>query len=395
MKKIARVGLAILVLLFVARTEYLFREGVQVVISPALSVLGVLGLYLLLSGQTAKASLGLSRIAASLLVGWALAYAVSPALGSVAAVTVAAVLVRVSAASPSGRESVSESRPPDLELAPWERLSTLVVGPDPQSASSVAFYLAAKLAKSPARVVIIDANGVAVEELASIEAPFVRVGPEEIDLMCPTAPEELYHKAAQIVSLLCGGNSAVIAKALRNRSLDRISKDLTSPAELRILAEIFSGGERFSVIDLMPKYGALVVDLSSVEPLSVREAATLLVMLQAISAEFPLYITAAELSFSLALRANWRLKREVIDVVQRVAKGGLILSTDSTADPQVWDIFSAVVVCPGIRVSWSTAILGGLRTLKRDLEKLASNLGEDEVLVIWGRPPKHAVVRIK
>jgi len=379
-------------LLFVARTEYLFRGGARVLISPALSVLGVLSLYLVLSGQIAKASLKPLRIVASLLLGWALAYTVSPTLGSVSAVAMAALLGREAAPAPPSEEHGVE---PDLEFALWRNVSTLVVGPDPQSASSVAFHLAAKLAKSPARVVIIDSCGVAGEELTSLDAPFVSVDPRDVDLMSLTAPEEIYHKAAQIISLLCGGNSAAIAKALKNRSLDAISKDLTSPAELRVLAKTFGGGDRFSVLDLMPKYGALVVDLSSIEPLPVREAATLLLMLQAISVEFPTYFTVAELDFSLAPGASWRLKREVLDVVQRVARSGLILSTDSTADPRVWDIFNMVVICPGIRVSWPPAIVGGLRTLRKNLERLAANLRDGEVLAIWGRPPKYAVVRLK
>lgn len=392
--RIVKVTAALGVSLFVASVEVHYSP-VRLAISPALAVAAAWVTSAWISG-------GLGRVGARDLAGLALgsvvAYLLSPllgsALGAAAGLRLWPRVERAAGAGPSssGEETTGSAQPP---LPPKGPESVLVVGPDIRSAARVAFRLAATAAALPLRVVVVDTVGVAREEFDEVGSAYTEVGPEDLDLMSPTAPPEHYVKAAWLVSAACGGNASSIEAALRNRTLDALARNLTTPQDLRVLAGSFSGGVRVSVIDAMPRFGALLVDLSGVEPTSAREVAALLAAMQSLSTDHPSFLVATALSSSVSRDSDRRLRAEVGDLLTRLAGRGVVLAVDSAADARFWDVFPVLVLCPGLRASWQSQILGSLRQLDGESIRELKRLREDEVLVVWGSPTRRARVRLR
>ncbi len=400
---VGRVVNAVIILaaaLFVVSVEVHYSP-ISLAISPALAVLVAWAASAWMSRGERGWSLGPADVL-GLIGGGAIAYMVSPLLGAALAAVAGhkpwmeggASLKRGERGSPDG--GVGEaSRECGVPALPRGFESLLVVGPDLRASARVAFRVAAAAAASPLRVVLVDTVGVAREELDELDSPYVEVDPEELDLVSPTARPEHYLKAASILSSACGGNAAAIESALRNRSLDSLARDLTSPSDLRTLARSFSGGVRVSIIDAMPRFGALVVDLSTLEPVTVRESAAILAAMQGLSTDYPSFLVATALSASVSRDADRRLRAELIDLLSKMSERGLILAVDSSADAKIWDAFPVLVLCPGIRASWQSQVLGGLRLLDRDSLRELKRLEGDEVLVVWGSPPRRARVKLR
>ncbi len=400
---VGRVVKAVIILaaaLFVLSVEVHYSP-ISLAISPALAVLFAWAASAWTTRGGRWRGLGQADIL-GLMGGGAIAYTVSPLLGAALAAVAGykpwteggAPLLRVNRGS-SGGGVAEASGGCGIPALPRAFESLLVVGPDLRSSARVAFRMAAAAAASPLRVVVVDTAGVAREELDELGSPYVEVGPEDMDLVSPTARPEHYLKAASILSAACGGNAAAVEAALRNRSLDSLARDLTSPPDLRTLARSFSGGVRVSVIDAMPRFGALVVDLSALEPATVRESAAILVAMQGLSTDYPPFLVATALSASVSRDADRRLRAELIDLISKMSERGLILAVDSSADARIWDAFPVLVLCPGMRVSWQSQVLGGLRLLDRDSLRELRKLESDEVLVVWGSPPKRARIKLR
>ncbi|HDI86295.1 MAG TPA: hypothetical protein ENF83_02675 [Candidatus Korarchaeota archaeon] len=139
----------------------------------------------------------------------------------------------------------------------------------------------------------------------------------------------------------------------------------------------------------------MVVDLSTLEPVTVRESAAILAAMQGLSTDYPSFLVATALSASVSRDADRRLRAELIDLLSKMSERGLILAVDSSADARIWDAFPVLVLCPGIRASWQSQMLGGLRLLDRDSLRELRRLEGDEVLVVWGSPPRRARVKLR
>ncbi len=400
---VGRIVKAVIILataLFVVSVEVHYSP-ISLAISPALAVLVAWAASAWTSQGGRGRGLGPSDVL-GVIGGGAIAYTVSPLLGAALAAVVGrkpwmeggVPLKRGERGSPEGGIGGAPGEC-GVPVLPRAFESILVVGPDLRTSARVAFRVAAAAVASPLRVVLVDTVGVAREELDELGSPYVEVGPEELDLVSPTARPEHYLKAASIVSSACGGNAAAIEAALRNRSLDSLARDLTSPSDLRTLARSFSGGVRVSIIDAMPRFGGLVVDLSTLEPVTVRESAAILAAMQGLSSDYPSFLVTTALSASVSKDADRRLRTELIDLLSKMSERGLILAVDSGADARIWDAFPVLVLCPGIRASWQSQVLGGLRLLDRDSLRELRGLEGDEVLVVWGSPPRRVRVKLR
>ncbi len=388
------------VTLFIVSVE-IHYSPIRLAISPALAVAAAWAASVWISRREAGWGLRLPD-ALGLAAGAATAYLISPLLGAALAAFAGhkswkegGILVGGARAGASpGRigESLEEHNVP---LPPRVFESMLVVGPDLRSSARVAFRVAAVAAASPLRVAVIDTVGIAREEFDELDSPYAEVGPDDLDLISPTAPPEHYVKAASILSAACGGNAVAVEAALRNRSLDSLARDLTSPPDLRALARSFSGGMRVSIIDTMPRFGGLVADLSSLEPTTVRESAAILAAMQMLSTDYPSFLVATALSLTVSRDADRRLRAELVDLLAKMSERGLILAVDSSADARFWDAFPVLILCPGIRVSWQSQVLGALRYLDKDSLRELRGLEGDEVLVIWGSPPRRVRMKLR